>query len=617
MRNHNLEVPVLIVGGSLVGMSTAVLLGQHGVRTLVVERHRGTAIHPRAALIYQRSMEILRSMGIEQTVLQKSYEQFEPDGAIMSVETLAGKELNWDVAHLNDGVRDLSPTERLFISQIGLEPMLKTRAEELGTALRYGTEMISFEEDSDGVTAVIRERDTGETFTVRASYMVAADGAHSRVRNLLGIRMLGHGVLSKSVTIYFRASVGPLMRGRNLSVILVRNPTFRGFFRIEKPYESGFLIVHMLGDPDDPVTDVWDLTEERCRELVRVGLGADDVPIAIDDVQRWECAADVAERYRQGRIFLAGDAAHAMPPYGGFGGNTGIHDAHNIAWKLALVLKGIAGPELLSTYEPERRPVAEFTVDQAYLRYVVRAALYLATEGMQQRFVRDPNIDLGYCYHSAAVIPDDDDDGRVHEDPRVSRGRPGTRAPHIFLERGGDRISTIDLFGRNFVLLTGPKGNAWRESGRDAAKQLGIELDIHQVGNASGLTDSDSDFLEAYGITPSGTVLVRPDGAVGWRAKKTSADAPAETISHALAALACIDAATRRNSSGQSVRVDDDVGTSTPANGAHKVDAEQPLRERVSKVPSRVPSEKTLVLCALAAGAVVTAAAWWRNRNQD
>lgn len=205
----------------------------------------------------------------------------------MSVETLAGKELNWDVAHLNEGVRDLNPTERLFISQIGLEPMLKTKAEELGAELRYGTEMISFEEDSDGVTVVLRDRDSGETSTVRTRYMIAADGAHSRIRNQLGIPMLGHGTLSKSVTIYFRASVGPLMRGRNLSVILVRNPTFRGFFRIEKPYESGFLIVHTLGDPDDPVDDVWDLTEEQCLDMVRTGLGTDDVPITIDDIQRY------------------------------------------------------------------------------------------------------------------------------------------------------------------------------------------------------------------------------------------------------------------------------------------------------------------------------------------
>ena len=547
---HDKEAPVLIVGGSLAGMSTATLLGQQGIRALVVERHPGTAIHPRAALVYQRSMEIFRGIGIEQPVLRKSYEQFEPDGAIMSVESLAGEELNWDVPHLNEGVRDLSPSERLFVTQDGLEPMIEGRAEELGAELHFNTELVSFEEDSDGVTAEIRERDTGKTSTVRARYMIAADGTNGQIREQLGIRRLGPGVLSNSVTIYFRASVEPLMRGRNLSVILVRNPTFRGFFRIEKPYESGFLIVHMLGDPDDPITDVWDLTEERCIELIRVGLGTDEIPITIDNIQRWTCVAEVAERFRQGRILLAGDAVHPMPPYGGFGGNAAIHDAHNIGWKLAMVLNGMAGPELLSTYEPERRPVAELTVDQAYLRYVLRAALYLATEGMQQRFVGDPNIDLGYCYHSAAVVPDDDDDDRVHEDPRESRGKPGRRAPHIFLEQDGDRISTIDLFGRNFVVLAGPEGNAWHESGRDAAQQLGIELDIHQVGGAGGLTDPDGGFPGAYGITPAGAVLVRPDGFVGWRAQ-TADGASAQTITRVLESLLCRESTSATTSSSR------------------------------------------------------------------
>src|SRR5690349_13991323 len=211
-------------------MSAALLLGHHGVRSLVVEHHRGTAIHPRAAQITQRSMEIFRTVGIEQIVRRKSGEQFVQDGAVMAVETLAGKEIAYYIANLNEGIRDVSPCERVFISQSLLEPLLKQRAEELGADLRFATEMISFEQDADGVTAVIRGRDTGETTTVRARYMIAADGSHSRVRERLGIRMAGHGAFSNSITIYFRANVAPLLRGRNLSVIYVSNPTLRGFF---------------------------------------------------------------------------------------------------------------------------------------------------------------------------------------------------------------------------------------------------------------------------------------------------------------------------------------------------------------------------------------------------
>jgi 2-polyprenyl-6-methoxyphenol hydroxylase-like FAD-dependent oxidoreductase len=533
------EAPVLIAGGSLAGLTTAAFLAQHGVRAVVVERHRGTAIHPRAAFLYQRSMEILRGIGIEEAVRRKSFEQFEPDGAIMSVESLAGRELNWDVAHFNEAVRDLSPTERLFITQDALEPMLNARAEELGADLRFGTELTSWEQDAKGITGVIRERDTDRTSTVRARYLVAADGGRSPIRERLAIPMAGHGLLSRSVTIYFRAEIKPLLRGRNLSVILVRNPTLRGFFRIEKPYRSAFLVVHMLGDPDDPITDVWDLTEERCVELIRVGLGSADLPVDVEAVHRWECRADVAESFRRDRIFLVGDAAHVMPPYGGFGGNVAIQDAHNLAWKLAMVLNGTAGPELLATFEPERRPVSELTVEQAYMRYVLRGALYLQ-DTLTQPFVKDDDLDLGYCYRSAAVIPDGDDaDGRVHADPRESRGRPGTRAPHVVLRRGEEQISSHDLLGRSFVLLTGPDGAAWRDGGRQAATQLGVEFAVHTIGEAGNLRDPGGDFLAAHEITGSGAVLVRPDGFVAWRARR-AADAPVDTMTAVLTSVLCL-----------------------------------------------------------------------------
>jgi 2-polyprenyl-6-methoxyphenol hydroxylase-like FAD-dependent oxidoreductase len=536
MEDH--EVPVLVVGGSLVGTSTALLLAHHGIECLVVERHPGAAIHPRAALLLQRSMEILRSVGVEQLVRSRSAEQFEPDGAIMAVETMAGKELAWYIPKLNEGVRDVSPCERMFVTQILLEPLLKERAEELGTQPLFGTELVEFEEDADGVTALIRDRASGETANVRAQYMVAADGPRSPVRDQLGIGMTGHGVLSNSITIYFRADVEDLLRGRNLSVIMVVNPIFQGFFRIEKPYHSGFLVVHGLGDPTDPVTDIWPgLDEQRCIELVHAGLGSDEVEVEIEDVMRWQATADVADSFGRGRVFLAGDAAHVMPPYGGYGGNTGIHDAHNLAWKLAMVLDGDAGPGLLDSYEAERRPVAAFTVEQAYSRYVTRAAPSLAAKGMEP-VVGDLDIDLGYRYDSAAVIPEAgaNGDGAVHGNPRESLGRPGTRAPHVFLDRDGVEVSTLDLFGRRFALLAGPEASAWCEGARDAAAELGVELDVHAVGADGGLGDPDGAFADAYGITAAGAVLVRPDGFVAWRAP-TATGASAQAVGSALAAL--------------------------------------------------------------------------------
>jgi 2-polyprenyl-6-methoxyphenol hydroxylase-like FAD-dependent oxidoreductase len=533
----DIEVPVLIVGGSLVGMSTAMLLGHHGIRSLAVEHHRGTAIHPRAAMITQRTMEVLRTVGIEQIVLEKSDEQFVQDGAIMAVETLAGKELAYYIANLNEGVRDVSPSPRIFITQSLLEPLLKSRATELGADLRFSTEMISFDEDRDGVTAKIRHRDTGKEETVRARYMIAADGAHSKIRDLLGIRMLGHGVFSKSITIYFRGDVAPLLRGRSLSVMYVLNSTLSGFFRIEKPFTSGFLVVHWLGDPKNPVTDVSkDLTDERAYELLRAGLGDENSPVKIENVMHWDATADTAERFQKGRVFLVGDAAHVMPPSGGFGGNTGVQDAHNIAWKLALVLKGLAGSDLLGTYDLERRPAAAFTVEQAYSRYVTRSAPYLKSDNMMA-IQNDLNIEFGYVYDSRAVIPEGAGDGPGHENPRESKGRPGTRAPHVWLRRDGREISTLDLFDRNFTLLAGPDGAGWCHSARAATKRLGIEIDIHRIGVA-GLEDETGAFLGAYGIASTGAVLVRPDGFVAWRAK-TGEVASAEEISTALSSLLC------------------------------------------------------------------------------
>jgi len=522
MTEH--ETPVLVVGGSLVGMFAAALLARHGIGPLVVERHPGAAIHPRAAMIYQRTMEIIRALGIEDPVREESYRRFEPDGAIMSVESIAGNELNWDIPTLNEFVKDLSPAERLFITQNALEPMLGPRAKALGADIRFNTELVSFAPDASGVSAVIRDRATKEETPVRAQYLIGADGNRSVVRQQLGIAMRGRGVLSKSITIYFRAEIGPLMRGRNLSVIMVRNERFRGFFRLEKPFESAFLVVNSIGDPAAPVSAAWNLGEDECRALVKSGLGV-DTPVTIDSIQKWECMADVADRFRDGRVFLAGDSAHLMPPYGGFGGNTGIQDAQNLAWKLALVLQGIAAPALLDTYEPERRPVAAMTAEQAHTRYVLRGAPHLAPGGMSP-FINDAHIDLGYRYRSAAIFTEPGDDGAITEDPRQMRGRPGTRLPHVVLERDGAPVSSIDLVDSGFALFAGPDGGAWSDTAGRAAREFGVTCPAFPLGGS----------YDAFGISPSGAVLVRPDNVIAWRSVEGGAS-PEGTMSRVFRAM--------------------------------------------------------------------------------
>jgi 2-polyprenyl-6-methoxyphenol hydroxylase-like FAD-dependent oxidoreductase len=537
------EVPVLISGGGLIGLAMAMFLAQHGVRSLAVERMRSGSPLARAGHFHLRTIEVFRSAGIEDEVRRQSEADFVPEGAIIAMDSLSGRKLADIIPGLNVGVDDaLTPIRRMFINQPSLERILRKRASEVGGTVRDGCELVGFEQDADGVTATVREIDTGKESRIRARYLIGADGAHSKVRELLGIPMDGRGIFSNSMTIYFHADVWPQLGNKPLSVIYINNPVFGGFFRFAKDCQSGFLGVNTVGDPKvDPVkaaNPAADISEPRLIEIVRSGIGVPDLPVKIDGVARWRSTSDVARRFQDGRVLLVGDAAHLMPPNGGFGGNTGIHDAHNLAWKIALVLSGGAGAGLVESYEAERRPVAKFTVEQAYTRYVTRTATYLGAKDFEP-LVHDFNIELGFLYHSRAIVGEDGD-GKVHDDPRQSRGRPGSRAPHLFVERNGKRLSSLDLFGRGFVLLAGPQGGDWCATARSLASEFpGASLEAHGVGGPQ-LRDGEGRFCEAYGLQADGACLVRPDGVVGWRAKAMQ-HGPAGALRRALKTLLCRD----------------------------------------------------------------------------
>jgi 2-polyprenyl-6-methoxyphenol hydroxylase-like FAD-dependent oxidoreductase len=529
---------VLFAGGGLVGLSTAMFLAQHGIASLAVERLRGGSQLPRAAFFHMRTLELFRSAGIEDDVRARSLEEFEPEGSIVLMDTLSGTVLKGLVPDLNAGVEAFSPCRRLFITQPGLEPILRRRAEGSGARVLDGHEVIGFEQDATGVTTGVKSLDTGRERTIRSAYLVGTDGAHSRVRELAGIEFDGRGVFSNSVTIYFKAPLAPLLAGTNFSVIYIGNPYLGGFFRLDKDQNSGFLVVNTVGDPSEPAASspANDVAEDTLVTHVRHAAGVADLPVTITGVARWRATSDVARRFRSGRVFLAGDAAHLMPPNGGYGGNTGIHDGHNLAWKLALVLKRIAGPGLLDTYEAERRPAGAFTVEQAYTRYVTRTAPFLGKQDFQP-LADDFDIELGYLYRSGAILTDLGDGsapGLTHEHPSQSRGRPGSRAPHVWLEKQGRRISTLDLFRGSFVLLAGANANGWPEAVRAAqARFSGLQLEAYRLGR--DLTDLDG-FTTAFGIAPSGATLIRPDGFVTWRSASGVAD-PETTLIDVLSAI--------------------------------------------------------------------------------
>ena len=524
------EVPVLVIGGSLVGLATSMFLAQHGVEVHSVEKHHGTAIHPRAGYFQLRTIELMRIAGIEDRVRSAALELYEPDGGLNAVETLAGREIANYIPNINGGVDDVSPARRLFMPQQVLEPILLQRAREFGARFQYSTELVGYEQDDDGVTATVRNVNDGTEALIRAKYMVACDGNRSPIRESLGITMIGHGLMSRSVTIYFRADCSAALRGRNLGVIYVNNPRVRGFFRLEKTGLGGFLVVFTVGDIHQPgarfVADT--VTDELAVQLVRDAVGDPELGVDVLDVDKWRAVAEAADTFQKGRIFIAGDAAHTMPPTGGFGGNTGIQDAHNIAWKLALVLDGKAGPALVDTYDQERQPAGMQAIEQAYNRYVLRSDPDLGTEGMHEA-IPDMHVEFNR-YRSTAVVPDPGyiDDGSLDIDPRQSRGLPGTRAPHVELSHNGTSMSTLDLYVGEFVLMAGPQGAAWADAAAAAASQVGVDVVSHIVGG--DLVDRSGEFAAepfatAYGIGPSGASLVRPDGYVAWRASDHTPDA--------------------------------------------------------------------------------------------
>lgn len=504
LARYDEHVPVLIVGGSLVGLSMALFLSRCGVSCLLVERHSGVSPFVRAGGFNPRTLEIYRSVGLEPAIREAAPETFK-DMKIVRMETLAGKELG-TFLDTNNYAMSASPIAGSIIPQNILEPLLHKHACEAGADIRFATECISFEQDAEGVSATIRDLTSGQEKRVRSSYLVAADGSRSPIGKTLGIGAQGPGTLAYQMNILFRADLRAPLRGRRLLACYIAS--VQGLFAGNE--DGG-----MLSVPYDPEKESeQDFLGERGFEVVRAAMGVPDLEVEILGTRTWEMADRLADHFQRERVFLAGDSAHVVPPTGAYGANTGIADAHNLAWKLAAVIKGQAGPGLLATYEPERRAAARLAVEQAFLNYIERLQPEQASQADREKIAYEIPI-FGYIYHSAAVHSED---SVPYEDPQYPSGRPGARAPHVALERDGKSFSALDLFGRNFVLLTGAKGDAWCEAAIVVGRRLGIALDTYRVGTE--VMDVDGRFSGVYGISPSGATLVRPDGFIAWRARE-------------------------------------------------------------------------------------------------
>ena len=530
------RVPVLIVGGSLVGLSASLFLGRLGIRHLLVEKHSDTSGHPRGRGNNLRTMELYRTAGVEALVREAASVLAENHG-MLQADSLTTPDDEWLFKEMPGGrIARVSPSGWCLCSQNDLEPVLLKYTRELGGDVRFNTELTGFDQDGDGVRAELLDRATGERHTLRADYLVAADGPRSSVRQGLGIGQSGRGDLFSNVSLTFRAKrLADVVGERRFMACYLTNPEADGVLLPIDNVENW--VFHVPWHPELGET-LDEFTDERCITHIRAAVGVPDLEVEITGKASWRAAERVADRYADGRVLLAGDSVHEMSPTGAFGSNTGIQDAHNLVWKLAAVLNGWAGPGLLETYEQERRPVAVVTSERASARSAEHRHPGYAPPpgGGPQKGIME--VALGYHYPRGAVLGADPD-GPVVPADFVPSGEPGSRAPHMWLTaRNGERRSTLDLYERSMVLLTGTgqAGSAWQAAARSVARRTSVPLECHRVGTAADadlITEPDKDWAVAHGTSDDGAVLVRPDGFVAWRTPG-AADDPEGTLAQVL-----------------------------------------------------------------------------------
>jgi putative polyketide hydroxylase len=528
----------LIVGGGPVGLTTSILLSHHGIRSLLIEQHPGTSIYPKARFINARTMEIFRQLGMEAAMRAV---EIPATRNVVWARSLAGEELARRPVEtmIREAVQVWSPTWGCTSTQETFELVLLAEAQRRPPAsLRFHTQLVTFQQTDDHILATLLDRPSGREQQVRARYLVGADGAHSRVRETLGIRMQGESVLTHSVNILFRADLASFVGDREINICFITNPQAAGLLLYNGGDRWRFTAFYF----PERGERAEDYTPERCLQIVRGAVGVPDVPLELDGTFPWSDAALVAERFGDHRAFLTGDAEHLMAPAGGFGMSVGIQDAHNLSWKLAGVLQGWAAPALLASYEAERAPISRGITEQMRRNALAaRGADRTATAGTpaqsqarpalgRPEFFREHGLVFGATYAQGALVPDGTPLMPVSNPVTdyVPTARPGCRAPHVWLQQGDRRISTLDLFGRHFVLLTGQEGKDWCQAAERVGVARRIGLQPVHVAHQGEWQDPERAWAATYGVEDSGAVLVRPDGYVAWRGAHASDDPQAE-----------------------------------------------------------------------------------------
>ncbi|SDZ80998.1 2-polyprenyl-6-methoxyphenol hydroxylase [Thalassobacillus cyri] len=513
------ETSVLIIGGGLSGLSAALFLAHRNIDCIVIERHETTSIQYKFSGISARSMELYRNVGIEDEIREQRPRQ--ASNNVVMAKNLADENFKIMKIEQND-TTSFSPTRPADCEQDRLEPILKEKAEKLGADIRFNTEATDIKQGTDKVKVVTKNRTTGQSSEIHASYAIAADGINGKTRERLGVIRQGPGILQNWLNVIFDTDALPTINGYHFTASMLED--INGTLVPREGAKRWSMSVQYFPQKGE---EPGDYTEKRCKELITRGMGR-NVTVNIVDIRLWEAAAFITHSFGSGRVFFIGDAAHVIPPTGGFGGNTGIHDAYNLAWKLEAVIRGTAGAELLYTYEQERKPIAYHTLQQALAR--LQAWFKDPNNKLPpvEKIIPDNDVVFGYSYQTGCLIPEaGQSDQKVFEDANTPSARPGTRAPHLNLEVNGHNVSTIDLLLDQWVVLIGESGENWEKAIQQS--KWAKHVRCYRIGQIEELKDNSNCFSETYGIGMGGAVLIRPDGFIAWRSQQMT-EHPTELI---------------------------------------------------------------------------------------
>ena len=581
------KTPVLIVGGGGAGLTASMLLARLGVEHLLVSAQPQTSDLPKAHVLNQRTMEILEDVGAAVEIARRGT----PAANMAATAFYAGfagptdeygrriaRLECWGAGGADENWRAASPWVQQNLPQIRLEPILRNRAEELSPgAIRFHHELVGLEQDEDGVTAYIRDHDNARDYTIRSQYLIGADGGR-RVAKEIGVEYEGLGVVTQTATLHVSADFSRLASDPDVLIRWIFSPQ-RGVLVVMVPMgperwgpESEEWVIHLNYPVDDPRAQ----SEEQVEADVRAAMGIANHPMQIHKITRWSVDAVMASAFSVGRAHLVGDAAHRHPPTGGLGLTSAVQDVNNLCWKLAAVLAGHAGPELLATYEPERRPTdehnAQRSLENAANHFTIGASIGVSHENSEEenlaclrrlwsgrpedadhrsavlRNVRAQSmefgelcVELGYRYESAAILGDGSPPLSPHDSIRVYEPstRPGAPLPHAWIDdEGEDRRPIKDLVGPGrFLLIAGEQGESWCSAARELAGATGLPLDALRIGHLDGdLFDPRCTWLRQREIGAEGAILVRPDRYIAWRAMGAS-ERPLEELTAALGGI--------------------------------------------------------------------------------